>query len=316
MASPWDGNLKRLVSEAPQDFISWLMAGAQFESELSPHLQSRNIDADILYRIMIDEQPNLLHIELQTRSDPDMARRLWEYNVLATCRFGLPAYSFVIYLKKDRKIAESPYVWNMQRGQEVHRFSFGVIKLWEISTLELKQLGLKGLLPLLPLTRDGNRQEVVEDVIAGLSPAREKPNKDLLSLAYGLAALVFNSTADHDWLRKRFSMLEDILKDSWAFQEIMQKGHDQGLKEGREKGLEEGREKGREEALRQEIQRHQQLLVAIVESRFPTLAQIAAEQSQALDNPERLQALILHVGLAQNEEKARKYLFEIDRRDA
>lgn len=99
-------------------------------------------------------------------------------------------------------------------------------------------------------------------------------------------------------------MLEDILKDSWAFQEIMQKGHDQGLKEGRE------------EALRQEIQRHQQLLVAIVESRFPSLAQIAAEQSQALDNPERLQALILHVGLAQNEEKARKYLFEIGRQDA
>ena len=301
VASSWDGQLKRLVGEAPQDFISWLIGGAQFESELSPHLQSRNVDADILYRVMINQQQALLHIEFQKRHEPDMAMRLWKYNVLATCEFSLPVYSFVIYLKKDHKMAESPYVWKWQSGQEIHRFNFGVIKLWEISTEALKQLGLKGLLPLLPLTHEGNAKEVVEEVIAGLCPVGEKPMKELLSLAYGLAALIFNNTADHAWLRKKFSMLEDVLKDSWALQEIMQKGLEQGL----EQGLGEG--------LRQEVQRHRQILTTIVESRFPTLVQVTKERCQAIDNPERLQDLIIRAGVAQNEQDFRAYLLEISR---
>jgi hypothetical protein len=46
------------VAIAPQDIISWLLTGARLESELSPHLQSRNIDADILYRMNIDYHPS------------------------------------------------------------------------------------------------------------------------------------------------------------------------------------------------------------------------------------------------------------------
>ncbi len=100
MAGSWDGNLKRLVQEAPQDFVDWLLKGALFEDELSPHLQHRQVDADLLYRLRFGHHPLLLHLEFQRRSDPLMARRLWEYNVLATCKFDCPVYSFVLYLKK------------------------------------------------------------------------------------------------------------------------------------------------------------------------------------------------------------------------
>ncbi len=312
MAGSWDGGMKRLVEEAPQDFISWLIQGAQFDSELSPHLQGRNIDADILYRIIIDGSPYLFHLEFQRRSDPDMAKRLWEYNVLATSKFDLSVYSFVIYLKKNGKIAEPPYIRRLHNGREVHRFYFTAIKLWEIPTDTFKGPGLQGLLPLLPLTRDGPSRSVVEEIIDGLCPAGEAPKSELLSLAYGFAALVLNDAADRAWLRRRFSMLEDILEGTWAFQELKQRGLEegrkQGIEEGIKKGIKEGIKEGIREAYAQEVQRQRKMLITFVRARFPALIELAEERARALSVVEDLQALILNVGLAQSEEEARQHL--------
>lgn len=56
---------------------------------------------------------------------------------------------------------------------------------------------------------------------------------DLLSLAYAFAALVFKSEQDREWLRRRFTMLsDDILEDSWAYQEMLAKGIEKGWKKG------------------------------------------------------------------------------------
>ncbi|HEU5227195.1 MAG TPA: hypothetical protein VFU49_05230 [Ktedonobacteraceae bacterium] len=325
MAGSWDGKLKRLVNEAPQDFVSWLLGGALFERELSPHLPHRNVDADLLYQIRLDDEPFLLHLEFQRRSDPLMARRLWEYNVLATCKFDCPVYSFVLYLKKDGKIAESPYRLSLHDGQHVHRFLFGVIKLWELPTDALTRLALPGLLPLLPLTREGKRREVVEDVIRGLCPPGEQPQRELLSLAYGLAALAFEETDDRDWLRRRFRMIEDILEDSWAFQELREKALEQGLEQGIQQGLEQGRlqgmqqgmlqgmQQGIQEATKQEVERLRQILLAFVQARFPALVPLAEQQGKSFNHPEQLQALILNVSVAQSELEAKELLSTIDK---
>jgi hypothetical protein len=53
MAGKWDTNLKRLVGVNPQDFVSWLLPGAQYIRELSGHF-SRGVDADILYEIELE----------------------------------------------------------------------------------------------------------------------------------------------------------------------------------------------------------------------------------------------------------------------
>ncbi|HEX9131100.1 MAG TPA: hypothetical protein VF844_02285, partial [Ktedonobacteraceae bacterium] len=67
MAGQWDGRMKRLVKDNPQDFVSWLKQGAQFHSELNAHLPSRSIDADTLFKVTLNGYPFLLHIEFQTR---------------------------------------------------------------------------------------------------------------------------------------------------------------------------------------------------------------------------------------------------------
>src|SRR5947209_2415822 len=154
MAEEWDTSLKLLIGEKPQDFINWLVPGANYRRVVSPHLPGRKIDADTLYEIVLRGKPMLLHIEFQSYRDRNMAKRLWEYNVRATLKYKLPALSFVFYLKRERKPAESPYIWELPNGEVMHRFQFAVVKLWEERAEVLKQTGLVGLLPLIPLSHD------------------------------------------------------------------------------------------------------------------------------------------------------------------
>src|SRR5579885_2097609 len=278
--------------QAPKDVVSWLLDGALFEQELSPHLSYRNVDADLLYQIRLNDQPMLLHLEFQRRRDPQMAQRVWEYNVLATCKFGCPVYSFVLYLKKDGSVAESPHQVCLHDGRQIHHFVFEVIKLWEVPTATLQRTDLPGLLPLLPLTREGKQRETIEMMINGLCPAGEAPKRELLSIAYGLASLAFEEHEEREWLKRRFLMIEDLLGESWVFQEW------------RQQALEEGIQKERKE----EVQRHRKMLLAFVQARFPALEQLAEERGKALDDLEQLQALILNVGLAAGEQEAKKFL--------
>jgi hypothetical protein len=75
--------------------------------------RTRTRHADALYKVLIDGEEALIHIEFQKRADPTMAERIWEYNVLATLAHSCPVYSFVIYLRPTSTIPESPLEWGL-----------------------------------------------------------------------------------------------------------------------------------------------------------------------------------------------------------
>ncbi len=319
MRNPWDRHMKRLLSEAPQDFVDWLLTGAVFigivSNELDP--ETDPIYTDLLFEVTLLGEPMFLHVEFQRRRDAKMAERLWEYNHKATLQYKYPVWSVVIYLKDDGNVPSSPLLKELPNGQGVHRFDFGVIKLWEQSTEEFEQMGLLGLLPLMPLTSEGARREVVERTISKLTSVGEQPKQELLALTYGLASLAFENEADQEWLKRRFEMLYDMLRDTPAFQDIMKEGRkeglEQGLEQGREEGREEGRKEGREEG-RKEGQNEalRQALLAIVQARFPSPRMILQTKGQAsiIDDPAVLQDLIVKVSLAESAEEAERYLLD------
>ena len=91
-------------------------------------------------------------------------------------------------------------------------------------------------------------------------------------------------------------MFEDALKDSWAYQEILQ--------EGKLKGKEEGKQEERLVSL--QLQR--QVFDSLVQDRFPHIVELANERSNTIDKPEVLQALILRLFKVKTEEEARRIL--------
>lgn len=278
MAKPWDTLMKMLVGASRQDFVSFLLPGARYVGELNTELQSRTLEADLLYTVIWKNRDVVLHVEFQRRSDANMGRRLWMYNAQTDIITRLPVSSFVIYLKESGKTVQSPYdriVFDQEISQ---RFFFRTIKLWEISRETFKQAGIQGLLPLLPLTQNGVEREAVDDMITSLDTAGKS---DLLPLGYAFAALVMKKAEDQNWLRRRFAMLRDILEESWAYQEMVAEGLAKGMQQGEVLGLREA-------------------VIALVLERFPDLADSAQHQVNALEDTAKLRKLVIDVGTARD----------------
>ncbi|GAC1566421.1 MAG: hypothetical protein NVS3B14_08540 [Ktedonobacteraceae bacterium] len=91
-------------------------------------------------------------------------------------------------------------------------------------------------------------------------------------------------------------MFSDFLRDSPAYQEV--------LEEGVEKGLQAG-----------ELRAQRQTLREVVEERFPELAYLAREQAEASNDAELLRRLTVKISVAQTEGDAEQYLLAISSRD-
>jgi predicted transposase YdaD len=301
---PYDDAMKRLVDRRPQDFLWWFFRNAQFVKQLPYELNVENVYADGLLEAIIDGKRALVHIEFQSYYDLRIGERLLEYNVLASRQYDyLRVYSWVIYLKDCGNVPQPPYIREWSEDEETIRFKYGSIELHKVTAAELRQKGLVGLLALLPLTKDGARHEVIEEMIHGLVAAQQTES---LWIGYALAAKVMKH--DLSWLRRRFAVFSDFLRDSPVYQEVLE----EGLEKGREIGLEQGLTAGLRAG---ELHAQRQTLRELVNERFPELGYLAREQAEATDDAELLRRMTVKISVAQTPGDAEQYLLAISRRD-
>ena len=102
--------------------------------------------------------------------------------------------------------------------------------------------------------------------------------------------------------------MEDILSEAPLYKSLIARGKEEEL----EKGLEEGREKERERLLHSS----RDMLLTLLEKRFPNLSAKAQEIFLTINNPDVLQNLILNVAVAQNEKEAEQYLLEVTQQNS
>lgn len=309
MVKFWDTLLKRLIGKTPQDFVTWFVSEAQFVRELSPHLQVDGLDADALYEIAVGERRCLLHIEFQTRGDASMGERLVLYNILARRKYKLPVYSSVVYLLKGKKALDSPYNWQTWDGPEQSVFHFRSIKLWEVPTTALLEHQQPGLIPLLPLSYEGKRMAVVDQVVESLSLLDNKLQEALSPIAYGVALKLFPNPVDQVEIRRRFEMFSDFVEEVFRESGLMQEMEDK-LRKRIEDNL---RQEVRQEIMSAEVERFRQHFVALIEARFSDLTTLAKERVALVENIEELEHLFLKVGIASSSAEARRSLLEDDR---
>jgi flagellar biosynthesis/type III secretory pathway protein FliH len=87
-------------------------------------------------------------------------------------------------------------------------------------------------------------------------------------------------------------MLDDILRDTPVYQEVLAEGMEKGLEKGLEQGLETQR----------------QTLLDIVQERFPAIARLAKQQADAIEDPEILRRLIVKISIVKTSKEAEQYL--------
>jgi predicted transposase/invertase (TIGR01784 family) len=295
MPKPYDDAMKKLVGGNPEDFLSWVLREAIYTQRLPYELHPESIYADGLIEAVLDEERILAHFEFQSSYDLRIGERLLEYNVLASRQYDyVTVFSYVIYLKDCGNVPQSPFIRESRRGKEIVRFHYDIIELHKITAEEIEETELSGLLPLLPLTRDGAKHEVIEEMITRLVAAGQT---ELLWIGYALAAKIMKH--DLHWLRRRFSMLGDFLRDSPVYQEVL------------EEGLEKGLAKAREETMQQQ----RRALLDIVIDRFPELVRQAKKDADAIDDPATLLRLIVKMGTVKNVEEAKRLLLALSQEE-
>jgi predicted transposase YdaD len=150
--------------------------------------------------------------------------------------------------------------------------------------------GLLGILPLALLAADGMRRDVCEAICE-----RVKHNSDVLGLTLTLASMVFTSQEDQRRLRRKVGMFEDIIRDTWFYQHILEQGLEQGL----ELGLEAAR----------------MGLLGLIQTRFPDMRELALQRINATHDAEVLSQLIIKIGMASTAEEVLRSLLEIPASD-
>jgi predicted transposase YdaD len=176
------------------------------------------------------------------------------------------------------------------------RFEYGNTAMWKKSPEDLLGLKHMELLPLLPLTRGGTKREIVEYMFAHL--AGEQYHQ-LATMGFLFATLAFRQAkcqSDQEWLERRFKHMHDILRESPAYQWI--------LEEGREEGIQQGMQQG--------IQAMQQAAINVVAARFAELESLARARITAVSNLERLQHLIIDLSISHSQEEMERVLRSFD----
>ncbi len=92
----------------------------------------------------------------------------------------------------------------------------------------------------------------------------------------------------------RFSQMQNILRETWAYQAMTQEAREEGRKEGQLEGL-------------------RRAILKIVQKRFPEMETVTQKQIEDIMNPASLEDLLVNIGSAQNLQEALQALVMLDK---
>ncbi len=211
----------------PEDMLQFLLNGDNFEFIEHVDTNLTNVDVrhmDILVKVLIDEQPVLVHCEIQT--DDSMSPNMVQRNVgyLGRCfeKYGLPIYSFVIYLRSSAGLKDPGGYYQDIPG---HRLivEYQVIRLNEVDGEAILQAKQPGLMPFTPLMRPKPGMSNIEWTTHCVEVTKElsidtKAKNNLLVELWVMSGLRHQR---QDLLE---TLSEDIVKDSTVYQMIIERG--------------------------------------------------------------------------------------------
>ena len=229
----FDNICKFLAETYSTDIASWLLGEPIPLTQVQPQeLAVEPIRADSL--ILLEAESLLLHLEFQTRPDPQIPFRELDYWVRGKRRFpDKKIRQFVIYLKETS--SNLVFQQEFQDDNTYHRFE--VIRLWEQPVTTF--LEFTGMLPFAILVNESNKEILLQDIALKIDQIPEEDTRETISAAtYVLAGLVLDENIIKQILRR------DIMEESVTYQAILREGELKGLKKGREEGEIQGRKQG------------------------------------------------------------------------
>lgn len=214
----YDNVCKLLAEKYPTEFARWLLTVEPREIEvLKTELSIEPIRADSV--TFLQTENRILHIEFQTRakSDTPIPFRMLDYSVRLKRQYDVPVTQVVIFLQETSN--EIAYTTEYVDETTTHRYQ--VVRMWEQDSMLF--LDNPALLPLAPLTQTTSPQRLLSQIAQSVARISDRDTRqDIAAYTEILAGLRFQK----DLIRQLLS--EDIMQESVIYQDILQKGEQNG----------------------------------------------------------------------------------------
>ncbi len=205
----YDDTCRFLAEHFSADFASWLMGESITLTELKPsELSLAPIRTDAL--ILLESNESVLHLEFQTRPDPDIPFRMLDYRARVYRKYpNKTMRQVVIYLKQTG----SDLVRQTSFQLEQTRHEFAVVRLWEQpATLFLQY---PGLIPFAALGQSINAEETLRHAAQLVEQISDLATRANLMAASGiLAGLKLEDEVIYRILQR------DIMQESTVYRSI------------------------------------------------------------------------------------------------
>lgn len=224
MPKPFDATVKELIAAYPADWLAQLGVPITAPPEvLSAELSTVSAAADTLIKV----GDLVVHIDLESGPDDELARRVLLYNVLAHRRTKLPVRSVAVLLRANA-VGSGPkggIEYAPNPGVSELRFRFETVKAWELPVADLLNAGI-GFLPLAVLGKppDGqSREQALPAIVSRLAVRAEQEvganAGRLLTSAYILSGMHIPPAVARNIFNKVLAMHE-----SGTYQLILEEG--------------------------------------------------------------------------------------------
>lgn len=196
-------------------------------------------------------QPSIVLLELKSKWESDVGLQILDYRVRYKQKYKMPVLSFILLLTPSESAIDH------YEDEEV-RFTYRLVKIYEIDASRVMADNLTCLMPFIPLMKDGKRYILqAEDGICG-SDIHQIDKADMITIMAILSGLVSRELPGEILSRRRNLMIEsvayEILKEE-GYRNGWEKGLERGLEKGIEKGMEQGIEQGLEQGIEQGIEK-------------------------------------------------------------
>ena len=270
---PYDSSLKGLLQENAAKILPHLLEGilqgATFIEAMDVEILPPARRADRVFLFQEEQQRFVIDIELESSADSTIAARLHAYAAYLHLKYGFPVLSMVIYPFKV-SMPTSP----LQLGigpLKLLNFHYEVVALWKMQAHQYVQQHAIEMYPLLPTMQDVTA-EILGQAFEEMKQTYENDEAKLARQLLWMGILLRRSDtiqleAKQEMLR-RINMFDKLLEEDERVLELMAEREARGLVKGKA-----------------------DLIVSLIETRFPTLKDEAQRKISRVHSIEELDSL-------------------------
>ena len=290
---PYDSSLKALFEENAATIIPQLLEGAVFVDALDVETLPPARRADRVFSIQYANQKAIADIEIQSSVDPTIASRMHAYFAYLHHKYQQAVFSIAVY-PFEMTLPNSPLRVGIG-DRELLNFQFIVVPLFRMQAHQYVQQHAIEMYPLLPAMQgfDVNILMIAyEEMSSTFENDEARLARQLLWMGILLQRSSTISLAAKQEIRRRFNMFDRLMEEDPRVIQWMSEREARGEARGRVEGKEE-------------------LIMRLIERRFPSLIHLAQDRLPLVRQDEELENIAMLVALTSDEHAVEQALNEI-----